>query len=564
MPVGLSAPSLQCLLLLSSHCHIPYLAPSESMNEPLSARYAKPGEPLEGFVARLQKLTWVPTADGAEGTRLASPCRLRDPAESYCRMLFPSHRFPCTYLQERPAAMAALKRLGLCARVTPHDLEEDVYPKGWAGCDVIDDWTPGDGGHPTMAQIFAGWTLCPQAERWMALAASSKGRLIRGHRCSEVLPARAAVPVAEACAIQGREDEAEDAAAWAGMMLKLGIETVYMEEDFDFSTSAPPQGFMRLTASSLLNVLVRDKATGPDVTVLGGAQKQLLLRYLISPLDDSRQMTPVLPEDTPQASTQAVVLTEDRELARATTIRKICSLPIHRRISLDVDQAVSTGIALPSEQGPSDAQTKDSAEVPGCDVNHGATAGCGSGSKAGEQGHAATLSVQYAALVDLQAEEHEEASDGVSQCGCSTARGHDVGDGDASEEGWSGLECKRLLSFSKDWSLIKESVWSGKDERLPTGALELSTRKFLSLTPGTGWFYRCAGIGTIASLAELYSQLLLSSTGSFSALCPEEQMKVTLSLSLSVSAVSACCGLYLCRFWPNASYLAAIISLERV
>ena len=427
--------------------------------------------------------------------------------------------------------MAALKRLGLCARVCPDDLEEDVYPKSWAGRDVIDDWTPGQGGHPTMAQIFAGWTLCPQAERSMALAASSKGRLLRGYRCSEILPARAVVPVAEAFNADNHEGEVEDGAGWAGMMLGLGIETVHMGEEYDFSTSWPPKGFMRLTATSLLNLLVSDKAARPDVTVLTVAQKQQLLRYLISPLDESRHITPVMKEDTPEASTQALVLTEDRELARATAIRKICSLAIHRKVSFEADPPVCGAPPLPAPQVLSGVPAEASTQDPRSD--DAAVAGSSSTSQGEEvkRGETAQLCVQYAALVYLQADERQDA---IPKC--SSASGHDVGVGDESEESWSGLECKRLLSFSKDWSLIKDSVWSCKDQKLPSGALELSTRKFLSLTPGTGWFYRCAGVGTIASLAELYAELLQSSSGSFSALCQEEQMKVYLYQPANVVA----------------------------
>jgi len=216
-------------------------------------------------------------------------------------------------MMQRPASMAALKRLGLCAGVTPRDLAEDVYPAAWADREVIDDWAPGAVGQPTLAQIFAGWALCPQAERDAALAASSKGRLVRGRRCSELLPVRAVVagvggaaggtPYQQSEGKGGGEGESGGeggaAASWAALMAALGIETVYMGEDCDFSLKPPRQGFLLLTPSSLLNVLVSDEAARPDLLGLNGAQKEELLRYLISPLDESRQVAPSILDPRP-------------------------------------------------------------------------------------------------------------------------------------------------------------------------------------------------------------------------------------------------------------------------
>ena len=96
----------------------------------IETRFAKPGEPLEGFVERLKELSWVPTEDWSAG-RLARPCDLRDPADGCCRSLFPLRRFPTKYLQARKGAMGALRRMGLCAQVSPQDLILDVYPPTW-------------------------------------------------------------------------------------------------------------------------------------------------------------------------------------------------------------------------------------------------------------------------------------------------------------------------------------------------------------------------------------------------------------------------------------------------
>jgi len=82
-----------------------------------------------------------------------------------------------------------------------------------------------------------------------------------------------------------------------------------------------------------------------------------------------------------------------------------------------------------------------------------------------------------------------------------------------------------VLAFAKEWSLLKDFVWNGQGgEQLPRGSLALAHRRFLALTPGTGWFYRAAGIGTLTSLTELYAALLLPSNGNaFHALSHEEQ-----------------------------------------
>lgn len=271
----------------------------------IETRYGKRGEALEGFSEKLALLTWVPTED--KRAPLARPHDLRDACVQSCRTLFPPRRFPCAALQARPAAMAALRRLGLCAKVSPEDLEGDVYPSSWKGNDVISDWAPGEGGQPSMEMIFAAWTLCPQMERAQALAASSKGRLIRGAQCTELLPARAPMPAAD-LSTQHPEGEDTQAANWAATLDSLGIETVYMQPDFDFSCHFPPKGYMQLTPASLLNLLASDK-DALDLGLLNATQKQHLLLYLITPLEDSKQLTSVLPVDTPEATTQDLVLT---------------------------------------------------------------------------------------------------------------------------------------------------------------------------------------------------------------------------------------------------------------
>ena len=294
----------------------------------IETRYAKPGDVLEGFSSKLQQLTWLPTEacdadaqpDPCERVqekveekaeersmerrmRLARPCDLRDPHDACCRTLFPAHRFPCAALQARPAAMAALRRLGLCARVCQNDLESDVYPPSWKGREVIakSDWTPGVAGEPTLPQIYAAWTLCPQAERHQALALSSKGRLIRGFKCTELLPA---------CihSADNRTAQGDDGAGggWTWLLERLGVETIYMQQDYDFSKSLPPNGYMMVTPASLLNLFVSNKGA-VELDVLSCSDRQLLLRFLISPLQDSREVAAALEQDTPQATTQVCV-----------------------------------------------------------------------------------------------------------------------------------------------------------------------------------------------------------------------------------------------------------------
>lgn len=294
----------------------------------IETRYAKPGDVLEGFSSKLQQLAWLPTeacdADAQPDTcesvqerveekveerrmerrmRLARPCDLRDPHDACCRTLFPAHRFPCAALQARPAAMAALRRLGLCARVCQNDLESDVYPPSWKGREVIakSEWTPGVAGEPTLPQIYAAWTLCPQAERHQALALSSKGRLIRGFKCTELLPA--CIHSADNRRAQGDDGSG---GGWTWLLERLGVETIYMQQDYDFSKSLPPYGYMMVTPASLLNLFVSNKGA-VELDVLSCSDRQLLLRFLISPLQDSREVTTALEQDTPQATTQVCV-----------------------------------------------------------------------------------------------------------------------------------------------------------------------------------------------------------------------------------------------------------------
>ena len=162
--------------------------------------------------------------------------------------------------------------------------------------------------------------------------------------------------------------------------------------------------------------------------------------------------------------------------------------------------------------------------------------------------------MRYAALVDVEAcggaVLHAEAKAGT---GRASRRGERLPGGPKEEEeeeeeegsggreeSLSAVECRRLLAFSQQWSLLKDSVWSAAHS-VPSGALLLTDRRFLSLTPGTGWFYRAAGVGSITSLTELYAQLLQPSNGSFSSLNALEQQVVCVCVCVCVVRPSLVC-----------------------
>ena len=213
-------------------------------------------------------------------------------------------------------------------------------------------------------------------------------------------------------------------------------------------------------------------------------------------------------EDVPAAETQALIVTEDREVERANLLRNICSLPLHRQVTFDTD---AQGC-----QGASDAREPS---APGGEG--GAMVGLRADSNG--LGSRAKLSVRYTALVDgdastsslprdkplkqrasLRAKGGEQLPGGPSRV--SEDDEDDVGNGVVQGESASAQECGRLLAFSGKWSILKDTVWSG--QQLPRGALALSASNFLSVTPGTAWFYRAAGIASVTSLTELYAKLL--------------------------------------------------------
>ena len=377
---------------------------------------------------------------------------------------------------------------------------------------------------------------------YSALAASSKGRLIRGDKCTELLPASAAASPgvggwsSSGAVLAGGERDLRmsgpgdsagvgEASKWAATLNSLGIETVFMGGEYDFSGSPPPKGYMLLTPASLLNLLVSDKAARPDVGVLTAAQKQALLLYLISPLEDSRQITPVLQANVPEAETQALVLSEDREKMRARAIRNICCLALHRQVILDegtaADLAGGNGLEGSGagvggqEEGEPLASVTPPLDTSSLGVQGEGMVGVGrvgGGKKrvVGTNVELEKFSFRYSALVESSAGGEEAQSSGGGhtwgvQAGKQRGlmrRGERLpggprdledededtqGDGKEEEACESVQECARLLGFGANWALLKDSVWCGQ---LPSGSLALSKRRFLCVTPGTAWFYR--------------------------------------------------------------------------
>ena len=316
-----------------------------------------------------------------------------------------------------------------------------------------------------------------------------------------------------------------EASKWAGTLNSLGIETVFMGGAYDFSGSPPPKGYLQLTPASLLNLLVSDKAARPDVGVLTPTQKQALLLYLIAPLEDSRQMTPVLQANVPEAETQALVLSEDREKMRARAIRNICCLALHRQVILDegvaTDAAGDNGVngsgegVEGREGGVQLAPVTRPLDISSLGVQDEGIVGAGrvGGGKGGAVGTNVQLekfSFRYSALVEASAGGEESQSWGGGhtwglQAGKQRGpmrRGERLpggprdledededtqGDAEEEERSESVEECARLLGFGANWALLKDSVWCGQ---LPSGSLAMSKRRFLSVTPGTAWFYR--------------------------------------------------------------------------
>jgi hypothetical protein len=73
--------------------------------------------------------------------------------------------------------------------------------------------------------------------------------------CSELLPARIAGG-GGAQTVAHKTAEGNEAADWSGTLHELGIETVYMGADYDFSVCGPPKGYLQLSPTSLLKLLV--------------------------------------------------------------------------------------------------------------------------------------------------------------------------------------------------------------------------------------------------------------------------------------------------------------------
>ena len=242
---------------------------------------------------------------------------------------------------------------------------------------------------------------------------------------------------------------------------------------------------------------------------------------------------------------QELVLTEDRQVRRAKTIRQICCLPLHRQALLDPmdpdaggltgglrvhvtradaahatvgamhpDATLATAAHLAAACQYTDARASDRTHAPPT-----------IGEQNGKAGDAAIAKVRYTALI--YAGGAEDSSGGERSRGADSTAGarHAAGATAGAEVSGSEAECKRLLAFTATWALLKDAVWRGTCQ-LPKGALSLSQRRFLVSSPGTSWFYRAAGIAPISCLTQLYAELLLPSNGStFAALNAEQQLE---------------------------------------